>query len=397
MNPLGTPYSAHATRLLLLGSGELAKECAIEAQRLGVEVVAVDRYDHAPAMPVSHRSHVLDMTDAEALRALLLAERPFAIIPEIEAVNTDVLLELEQAGMRIVPGARAVQRSMHRLRMREWAAEAGLPTTDYASADSLLACYDQVQRLGLPCVFKPMQSSSGKGQTVVRSLDEVEPAWMRAQQADYATEPHVLIERWMAFEYEITLLAVRQPSGVDFCAPIGHYQEHGDYRESWQPHPMPAVLLRRAQELARTVVDGLGGYGLFAVELFVEGDDIRFNEAAARPHDTGLVTLVSQNLSEFALHVRAALGLPIPAIRQLGPSASAALHVAGHGEAPRFHGLHEALHEPDTHLRLFGKPNVQGARRLGVALAQASDLAGARARARQVLSRLRVEWDPPAP
>jgi phosphoribosylglycinamide formyltransferase 2 len=396
MTSIGTPGFANATRLMLLGSGELGKEVAIEAQRLGVEVIAVDRYANAPAMQVAHRSHVIDMLDADALRALIARERPSLVVPEIEAINTALLQELEQQGLRVVPTARATRLTMDREGIRRLAAETlRLPTSPYRFVDTRAEFDAAVHALGLPCVVKPVMSSSGKGQSVVRSPADLDHAWDYAQTGGRAGQGRLIVEGFVAFDYEITLLTVRHRGGTSFCEPIGHYQEDGDYRESWQPQPMAPKALARAQEIARVITDDLGGHGLFGVELFVRGEEVLFSEVSPRPHDTGLVTLISQELSEFALHARAILGLPIPTIRALGPAASMAMLAQGHGRAPRFHGVAEALTETDTALRLFGKPEVQGKRRVGVALARGDTILQAKEKARRVAERIRIELDEP--
>jgi phosphoribosylglycinamide formyltransferase 2 len=389
MTTLGTPNSPSATRLLLLGAGELGKEVAIEAQRLGVEVVAADRYRDAPAMQVAHRSHVLDMLDPAALRELVLRERPTLIVPEIEAIATAALLELEREGWRVIPTARAARLTMDREGIRRLAAEQlGLATSPYRFADALDDYRAAVSAIGFPCVVKPVMSSSGKGQSVVRDAGGVLPAWEYAQSGGRAGAGRVIVEGFVRFDYEITLLTVRHAGGTSFCAPIGHLQVDGDYRESWQPQPMTDRALARAQQIARAVTDELGGAGIFGVELFVQGDDVWFSEVSPRPHDTGLVTLASQDLSEFALHARAILGLPIPVIRQLGPSASCAVLLEGESRDIRFHGVEQALAEPDTQLRLFGKPEVRGKRRMGVTLARGTTLEEARDKARRAAEAL---------
>jgi phosphoribosylglycinamide formyltransferase 2 len=381
---IGTPLSPSATRLLLLGAGELGKEVAIEAQRLGVEVIAADRYANAPAMQVAHRSHVLNMLDPEALRALVLREQPSLIVPEIEAIATPALLELEAEGFRVIPTARAARLTMDREGIRRLAAEQlGLATSPYRFADSVQDYRAAVATIGFPCVVKPVMSSSGKGQSVLRSQDDVMPAWDYAQAGGRAGAGRVIVEGFIQFDYEITLLTVRHAGGTSFCAPIGHLQVDGDYRESWQPQPMSAQALAAAQHIARSVTDNLGGAGIFGVELFVLGDEVWFSEVSPRPHDTGLVTLVSQDLSEFALHARAILGLPVPAIRQAGPAASCAVLLEGASTDIRFHGVERALEEPDTQLRLFGKPAVDGRRRMGVTLALGENVEQARDKARR--------------
>ena len=392
MTTLGTPYSTTATRVMLLGSGELGKEVAIELTRLGCEVIAVDRYDNAPAMQVAHRRHVINMLDGAALRAVVEKERPALIVPEIEAIATGELLKLEQDGFTVVPTARAAHLTMNREGIRRLAAqELGLLTSAYRFAGSHEEYTRAIREVGLPCVVKPVMSSSGKGQSTVRQADQAEAAWRYAQAGGRAGEGRVIIEALVDFEYEITLLTVRHRDGVDFCAPIGHRQEQGDYRESWQPQPMSATALEEARRMARAVADALGGRGVFGMEFFVRGDRVWFSEVSPRPHDTGLVTLISQNLSEFALHARAILGLPVPLIEQRGACASSVLLVEGDATDMRFGNLDQALQQPDTGLRLFGKPEVKGSRRLGVALARADSITAARAKANQVIAAIKVE------
>ncbi len=387
---LGTPLSTGATRVLMLGSGELGKEVVIELQRLGVEVIAADRYADAPAMQVAHRSHVMDMLDPVALRALIAKEQPHLVVPEIEAIHTQTLVELEAEGLRVIPTARAARLTMDREGIRRLAAEElGLPTSPYRFVDTEAEFRAAVAAIGLPCVVKPLMSSSGKGQSTLRREADLGPAWAYAQEGGRAGAGRCIVEGFIDFEYEITLLTVRHRDGTRFCAPIGHLQIDGDYRESWQPQPMPAAALARSQDIARAITDALGGWGLFGVELFVRGDEVWFSEVSPRPHDTGLVTLISQEQSEFALHARAILGFPIPYIDELGPSASVALLAEGHG-VPEFSGLDAALAEPQTGLRLFGKPRVAGKRRVGVALARGGDVETARARAREVAAALTV-------
>jgi phosphoribosylglycinamide formyltransferase 2 len=391
MTQIGTPLTATATRLLLLGSGELGKEVAIEAQRLGLEVIAVDRYAHAPAMQVAHRSHVINMLDPLQLRTIIENENPDLIVPEIEAIQTETLLELETEGFNVIPSARATRLTMDREGIRRLAAETlGLPTSPYRFADSHEEYLEAVEALGLPCVVKPVMSSSGKGQSLVRSRDEVESAWEYSQQGGRSGAGKVIVEGFVDFDYEITLLTIRHDEETSFCAPIGHVQEDGDYRESWQPQPMSPDALEKAQDIAQRITSELGGSGLFGVELFVRGDEVIFSEVSPRPHDTGMVTLVSQDLSEFALHVRAILGLPIPAIRQWGPSASAVILAEGEIDAPVYKAVGKALKEEDTELRLFGKPGLQGRRRLGVALARADSIQQARERARRAAGCIKV-------
>ena len=392
MKPFGTPLSDHAVRVLLLGSGELGKEVAIELQRFGVEVIAVDRYADAPAMQVAHRSHVIDMLDGAALRALIAHEKPDLVVPEIEAIHTPTLVELEKEGLRVIPTARAAWLTMDREGIRRLAAEElGLPTSPYRFCDTLAEYRAAAETIGYPFVVKPVMSSSGKGQSTGRAAAELEEAWDYAQSGGRAGQGRVIVEGFVAFDYEITLLTVRHRDGTSFCAPIGHLQIDGDYRESWQPQPMTGPARERAEAIARDITTALGGAGVFGVELFVRGDEVIFSEVSPRPHDTGLVTLIAQDLSQFALHVRAILGLPIPLIRQLGPSASCAVLAEGRGDRPRYHGVAEALAEPDTMLRLFGTPEVSGRRRMAVTLARDADIEKARAKARRAASKLAIE------
>jgi phosphoribosylglycinamide formyltransferase 2 len=380
---LGTPLSASATRVMLLGAGELGKEVAIELQRFGCEVIAVDRYANAPAMQLSHRAHVIDMLDGAALRALVERERPQLIVPEIEAIATPMLLQLEAEGHRVIPTARAARLTMDREGIRRLAAEElGLATSPYRFAGSEPEYRDAVAELGLPCVVKPVMSSSGKGQSLVRATSGIDAAWRYAQRGGRAGAGRVIVEGFVRFDYEITLLTVRHAGGTSFCEPIGHLQIDGDYRESWQPQPMSLPALEESQRIAAAITGNLGGSGIFGVELFIAGDQVWFSEVSPRPHDTGLVTLISQDLSEFALHARAILGLPIPAIRQRGPAASCALLVDGDSANVRFTEVDRALAAPDTALRLFGKPEVRGHRRMGVSLALGATLDEARAKAR---------------
>lgn len=388
----GTATRPGATRALLLGSGELGKEVAIELQRLGIEVIAADRYANAPAMQVAHAAHVLDMLDGAALRALVAKVKPDLIIPEIEAIATDTLAELEQEGVRVVPNARATQLTMNREGIRRLAAETlGLPTSSYRFAQSKEEFIAAVEAIGLPCVVKPVMSSSGKGQSLLRDLAKLDESWTYAQEGGRAGRGKVIVEGFVPFEYEITLLTVRALDGIHFCDPIGHRQEDGDYRESWQPQAMSELALARAKEVAAKVVEALGGHGLFGVELFVKGDDVWFSEVSPRPHDTGMVTLISQDLSEFALHVRAILGLPVGTITQFGPSASAVVLRDGHSQDIRYQGVAEALAlVPGAQLRLFGKPEIAGRRRLGVALARGQECEEAVEKAKAVAARVEV-------
>lgn len=392
MTTLGTPLTTTAKKILLLGSGELGKEVAIEAQRFGIEVIAVDRYENAPAMQVAHRNHVISMLDGAALRRVIEQEKPDLIVPEIEAIATDTLLELEDEGYCVIPTARATKLTMNREGIRRLAAEElELPTSPYRFAASETEFREAVTAIGLPCVVKPVMSSSGKGQSLVKTAADIDAAWRYAQEGGRAGAGRVIVEGFVAFDYEITLLTVRNASGTVFCEPIGHLQIDGDYRESWQPQAMSVLALQRSQEIARAITDALGGRGLFGVELFVRGDDVIFSEVSPRPHDTGLVTLISQDLSEFALHVRAILDLPIPVLRQYGPSASCALLVNGNSQQVQFHNVAAALLQPDTALRLFGKPEVQGQRRMGVALARSETIDEARAKARAIVAAIQVE------
>ncbi|PLA74708.1 phosphoribosylglycinamide formyltransferase 2 [Hydrogenovibrio sp. SC-1] len=372
---IGTPFSKTATKILLCGAGELGKEVAIEAQRLGMEVIALDRYEHAPAMQVADRSYTLSMLDGEALQQIIETEKPDYIVPEIEAIATDTLVALEETGFNIVPSAKATQLTMNREGIRRLASETlGIPTSPYLFAETFSDFAQAVETISMPCVVKPIMSSSGKGQSVIQSADDIESAWQIAQEGGRAGKGKVIVEGFIDFDYEITLLTVRHKNGTAFCEPIGHIQQDGDYQQSWQPHPMTKNALQAAQDVARKITEALGGWGLFGVELFVKGDEIIFSEVSPRPHDTGLVTLISQDLSEFALHLRAMLGLPIPSIRQFGPSASSVILPTGHSSETVFSGLENALSEPDTQLRLFGKPEISGRRRMGVALAKGQDI-----------------------
>lgn len=388
----GTATRPGATRALLLGSGELGKEVAIELQRFGIEVIAADRYPNAPAMQVAHAAHVLEMLDGNALRALVAEVKPDLIIPEIEAIATDTLAALEQEGVKVVPNARATQLTMNREGIRRLAAETlGLPTSPYRFAQSKEEFVAAVEAIGLPCVVKPVMSSSGKGQSVLRDLAKLDESWTYAQEGGRAGRGKVIVEGFVPFEYEITLLTVRAVDGIHFCEPIGHRQEDGDYRESWQPQVMSELALARSKEVAAKVVEALGGYGLFGVELFIKGDEVWFSEVSPRPHDTGMVTLISQDLSEFALHVRAILGLPVGTITQYGPSASAVVLREGHSQNIRYQGIGEALAlVPGAQLRLFGKPEIAGRRRLGVALARAEDCQDAVEKAKAVAAKVDV-------
>lgn len=389
---LGTPFSTSATRVLFCGAGELGKEVIIELKRLGCEVIAVDRYANAPGMQVADRSYVIDMLDGAALRRVIEAERPALIVPEIEAIATATLVEMEQEGWQVIPTAKAAALTLSREGIRRLASEElGLATSPWFFADTYEVFVEAVGKIGYPCVVKPVMSSSGKGQSLVRGEEDLEAAWAYAQAGGRAGAGRVIIEGFIDFDYEITLLTLRHRGGTSFCAPIGHLQDAGDYRESWQPQPMSEKALAEAQRIAEAITTALGGVGIFGVELFVKGDQVWFSEVSPRPHDTGLVTIISQNLSEFALHARAILGLPVPVIRQNGPAGSCALLVKGDSGSVQFGNLAEALSEPDTDLRLFGKPEVRGERRMGVGLALGLDCDDARAKARQVVAAISVE------
>lgn len=365
----GTATSTHATRVLLLGSGELGKEVAIECQRLGLEVIACDRYANAPAMQVAHRSYVIDMLDGQALEEIINKEQPAYVVPEIEAIATDKLVELEEKGLNVVPTAKATKLTMNREGIRRLAAEElALNTSPYQFADSFEDFKAAVEHVGIPCVVKPVMSSSGKGQSVIKTEEDVQTAWEYGQEGGRTGAGRVIVEGFIDFDYEITLLTVRAVDGVHFCAPIGHRQEDGDYRESWQPQAMSENAIKAAEYTAEKVVNALGGYGIFGVELFVKGDKVIFNEVSPRPHDTGMVTMISQEMSEFALHVRAFTGMPINNIVQYGPSASAVILGQGTSTDIRFDNLSKAMAQPQTQVRLFGKPEIDGRRRLGVVL-----------------------------
>jgi phosphoribosylglycinamide formyltransferase 2 len=396
MTSIGTPFSKIATKVLLLGSGELGKEVAIELQRLGVEVIAADRYDNAPAMQVADRSYTLSMLDGEKLRALVEKEQPDLIVPEIEAIATDVLIELEREGFNVIPSAKAAQLTMNREGIRTLAAnDLSLATSPFEFASTQTEFIAAVTRIGIPCVVKPIMSSSGKGQSLIRSAADINAAWHYAQEGGRAGAGKVIIEGFVEFDYEITLLTIRHSDGngnsmTSFCQPIGHRQVDGDYQESWQPQAMTKVAWEAAKAMADKVTIALGGWGLFGVELFIKGDDVLFSEVSPRPHDTGMVTLISQDLSEFALHARAILGLPIPNITLHGPSASSVILVSGESTQVGFSNLSQALSATDTQLKLFGKPEVAGKRRMGVALARGETVDVARAKANHAASSVKV-------
>ena len=371
MISIGTPLTVNATKVMLLGSGELGKEVVIELQRLGVEVIAVDRYENAPAQQVAHRAYTISMLDGDALRALVEKEQPDYIVPEVEAIATDTLVELEQEGFNVIPTAKATKLTMNREGIRRLAAEdLGLLTSDYAFVDNIDDFKSAVEKIGVPCVVKPIMSSSGHGQSVLKSVQDIQQAWDYAQQGGRAGAGRVIVEGFVKFDYEITLLTVRHIGGTSFLAPIGHRQQNGDYQESWQPQAMSDVALQKAQHIAEKITGALGGRGIFGVEMFVCGDEVIFNEVSPRPHDTGMVTLISQELSEFALHARAILGLPIPEINLISPSASKAIVVQGKSNQVQFGNLENVLAEPNTNIRLFGKGEVDGHRRMGVILAR---------------------------
>lgn len=392
MIKIGTPLTSNATRVMLLGSGELGKEVVIELQRFGVETIAVDRYANAPAMQVAHRHHVINMLDGAEIRRLVELEKPHYIVPEIEAIATPSLLGLEQEGWTVIPTARAARLTMDREGIRRLAAEQlKLKTSPYRFADSFEEFQAAITTIGMPCVVKPVMSSSGHGQSVIRKQADIETAWKYGQEGGRSGKGRMIVEGFIDFDYEITLLTVRHRDGTSFCAPIGHRQEDGDYRESWQPQPMSPAALAEAQRIAAAVTGNLGGRGIFGVELFVKGDEVWFSEVSPRPHDTGLVTLISQDLSEFALHARAILGLPIPVIRQFGASASAVILPHGTSTQPSYENLDTALQEPDTMLRLFGKPEIHGHRRMGVTLARAESVDQAREKATRAAAAVTVK------
>ena len=391
MAKIGTALTASGKKVMLCGSGELGKEVVIELQRLGIEVIAIDRYDNAPAMQVAHRSYTLDMLDGNALREIIEQERPDLIVPEIEAIATDTLIELENEGFKVIPTARAARLTMNREGIRRLAAEElDLLTSPYRFASDHASYLQSIEDVGVPCVIKPIMSSSGKGQSTVRNHDDIEKSWHYAQEGGRAGAGTVIVEGFVEFDYEITLLTVRHIGGTSFCAPIGHIQVDGDYRESWQPQAMSDTALSNAQEMAESITNALGGYGLFGVELFVKGDEVYFSEVSPRPHDTGMVTMISQDLSEFALHVRAILELPVPNIVQHGPSASCVILVEGESNHVEFSGLVPALESDDTQVRLFGKPQVAGKRRMGVVLARGENIEDARKKARKSASEIHI-------
>ena len=390
---IGTPLTNNSTKVLLCGSGELGKEVAIELQRYGCEVIAMDRYDNAPAMQVAHRSYSIDMLDEKALRSIIEKEKPNLIVPEVEAIATNVLVDLESEGFNIIPTARATSLTMNREGIRKLAAEElGLQTSPYRFASNKSEFDQAIQEVGIPCVVKPIMSSSGKGQSTITAEDQIEDSWQYAQEGGRAGAGKVIVEGFVEFNYEITLLTVRHKNGTSFCEPIGHVQSDGDYRQSWQPQPMTDDALSSAQKVAESITSALGGYGIFGVELFVKGDEVIFSEVSPRPHDTGLVTLISQDISQFALHARAILGLPIPNIMQHGPCASSVILGEGHSEEISFNGVDKALNEPDTQIRLFGKPSISGRRRLGVAVARGNSIDEAKDKAIRASEAINIQY-----
>ena len=391
MTTIGTPLTPTATKVMLLGSGELGKEVVIELQRLGAEVIAVDRYENAPAQQVAHRAYTISMLDGDALKTLIEKEKPHYIVPEVEAIATATLVELEQAGFTVIPTAKAAQLTMNREGIRRLAAEElGLPTSNYQFVDNFADFKSAVEKIGVPCVVKPIMSSSGHGQSILKSVDDLHKAWDYAQQGGRAGGGRVIVEGFVKFDYEITLLTVRHIGGTSFLAPIGHRQEDGDYRESWQPQAMSETALQKAQRIAEKITSALGGRGIFGVEMFVCGDDVIFNEVSPRPHDTGMVTLISQELSEFALHARAILGLPISDIGLISPSASKAIVVEGQSTQVQFGNLENVLAEAHTNIRLFGKGEVNGHRRMGVILSRDVSVEKALEKAKRAYNKLEI-------
>ena len=390
---IGTPLTNNSTKVLLCGSGELGKEVAIELQRYGCEVIAIDRYDNAPAMQVAHRSYSIDMLDEKSLRSIIEKEKPNLIVPEVEAIATNVLVDLESEGFNVIPTARATSLTMNREGIRKLAAEElGLQTSPYRFASNKSEFDQAIQEVGIPCVVKPIMSSSGKGQSTITAEDQIEDSWQYAQEGGRAGAGKVIVEGFVEFDYEITLLTVRHKNGTSFCEPIGHVQSDGDYRQSWQPQPMTDDALSSAQKVAESITSALGGYGIFGVELFIKGDKVIFSEVSPRPHDTGLVTLISQDISQFALHSRAILGLPIPNIMQHGPCASSVILGEGHSEKISFNGVDKALNEPDTQIRLFGKPSISGRRRLGVAVARGNSIDQAKDKAIRASEAINIRY-----
>ena len=389
MTSIGTPLSSTATKVLFCGGGELGKEVVIELQRYGVEVIVVDRYENSPAMQVAHRSHVISMLDGEALREIIETEKPDYIVPEIEAIATGTLIELEEEGFTVIPTARAAKLTMNREGIRRLAAEElGLTTSPYQFASTHEEFNAAVKQIGIPCIIKPIMSSSGKGQSTIKTEADIDNSWNYAQQGGRTGAGKVIVEGFVDFDYEITQLTVRHIDGTSFCKPIGHVQIDGDYRQSWQPQVMSDSTIKKAREMATKITDALGGRGIFGVELFIKGDEVIFSEVSPRPHDTGMVTMISQDLSQFALHARAVLGLPIPGIHFHGPSASSVILVSGESDHVTFNNINAALQLPDTQVRLFGKPEVKGQRRMGVALARDNTVEAAKQKAIEASSKI---------
>ena len=392
MTKIGTTFTKSGKKAVLCGSGELGKEVAIELQRYGVEVVALDKYANAPAMHIAHRNHVLSMHDGEALKAVIKEENPDFIIPEIEAIATDKLVELEAEGFNVIPTAKATRLTMNREGIRRLAAETlGLPTSPYRFAETREEFDAAVAEIGIPCVVKPVMSSSGHGQSTIKCQEDIDKAWTISQEGGRAGSGKVIVEGFVKFDYEITLLTVRHSGGTTFIKPIGHHQVDGDYRESWQPQPMAETAIQKAEYIAKAITDALGGYGIFGVELFIKGDEVIFSEVSPRPHDTGMVTMISQDMSEFALHARAILGLPVPSVQFYGPSASKAIVVEGNTKEYEFCNLDEVLSEPGVQIRIFGKPEIAGHRRVGVILATDESVEKALAKAERAYAKLQVK------
>ena len=392
MTKIGTTFTKSGKKAVLCGSGELGKEVAIELQRYGVEVVALDKYANAPAMHIAHRNHVLSMLDGEALKAVIKEENPDFIIPEIEAIATDKLVELEEEGFNVIPTAKATRLTMNREGIRRLAAETlGLPTSPYRFAETREEFDAAVAEIGIPCVVKPVMSSSGHGQSTIKSEEDIDKAWRISQEGGRAGSGKVIVEGFVKFDYEITLLTVRHCGGTTFIKPIGHHQVDGDYREAWQPQPMADTAIQKAEAIAKAITDALGGYGIFGVELFIKGDEVIFSEVSPRPHDTGMVTMISQDMSEFALHARAILGLPVPAVQFYGPSASKAIVVEGTTKEYEFCNLEEVLSEPGVQIRIFGKPEIVGHRRVGVLLATDESVEKALAKVERAYAKLQVK------
>ena len=392
MTKIGTTFTKSGKKAVLCGSGELGKEVAIELQRYGVEVVALDKYANAPAMHIAHRNHVFSMLDGETLKAVIKEENPDFIIPEIEAIATDKLVELEEEGYNVIPTAKATRLTMNREGIRRLAAETlGLPTSPYRFAETREEFDAAVAEIGIPCVVKPVMSSSGHGQSTIKCEEDIDKAWTISQEGGRAGSGKVIVEGFVRFDYEITLLTVRHSGGTTFIKPIGHHQVDGDYRESWQPQPMAETAIQKAEHIAKAITDALGGYGIFGVELFIKGDEVIFSEVSPRPHDTGMVTMISQDMSEFALHARAILGLPVPAVQFYGPSASKAIVVEGNTKEYEFCNLDEVLSEPGVQIRIFGKPEIAGHRRVGVILATDESVEKALAKAERAYAKLQVK------